>query len=149
MLVVVLWGALLVRGVVGSERRSLGSRKLVFGPPSELAEAFASVDLINQYNIQDAINPSVHLRELTRIAPDKYQDAIAEILQYFKEKRVVSVDLSHMDARQAARLIDFCSGMVAGNSGWLFRVSSLVIVLTPNDRLAMRTGMRTCGARGG
>ena len=131
MLVGVLWGMFVVRNVVGSRQRSSGLHTLAVGSQDELMTAHYDAELINGYNVQYSDNPSVHLRELVRITPTKYQEAVGEILGCFKNKRVVSVDLSRMDKRQAARLVDFCSGMLAGGSGWLFRVTPLVIVMTP------------------
>ncbi|MEV7968722.1 cell division protein SepF [Sphaerisporangium sp. NPDC088356] len=63
--------------------------------------------------------------------PTDYQVATREIAQGFREQRVISIDLGEMDRRQAVRLVDFCSGMTAVCSGWIFRLTDNVIVLAP------------------
>ena len=96
--------------------------------------ALREAELINGYNPALQVDPSVHLRPIARISPIKYQDAMHEITAYFSQGRVVSIDLTGLSDRQAARLVDFCSGYPTGASGWLFRAAEKVIVLTPTNR---------------
>jgi FtsZ-interacting cell division protein YlmF len=103
----------------------------ISGYSNELSIALESAATLNAYNVHAQNNPSVHLEAALRLTPLEYQDAAYEIMQRFREGRVVSIDLTEMDHRQAARLVDFCSGMTAVTSGWLFRVTNSVIVLTP------------------
>jgi cell division inhibitor SepF len=100
----------------------------------ELAIALKAAERINAYSIATGGNPSVHLSEIIRISPGSYQAAVREIPAYFLDGRVISVDMNSMDSHEAARLVDFCSGMVAGGSGWIFRATDRVLVLTPTTK---------------
>jgi FtsZ-interacting cell division protein YlmF len=99
-----------------------------------LSVSLKSAESINAYDVASFSDPHIHLGGIVRLAPIKYQDGAAEIPRHFKDGHVVSVDLGHMSVNQAARLVDFCSGMLAGTSGWLFRATDRVIVLTPTGR---------------
>jgi hypothetical protein len=127
----------LVAGIIGL--RLAGTRtRLAYIPsltgetgtdPLRIALDFA--EAVNGYNVNSLSDPRIHLREVVRLAPTKYQDGAVEIPRYFKEGNVVSVDLSLLSINSAARTVDFCSGMLSGASGWLFRATDRVIVLTP------------------
>lgn len=99
-----------------------------------LKVALNFAESINAYDVASFSDPHIHLGDVVRIAPIKYQDGAVEIPRHFKDGHVVSVDLGLMSVNQAARLVDFCSGMLAGTSGWLFRATDRVIVLTPTSR---------------
>jgi hypothetical protein len=97
----------------------------------ELSIALESATKLNAYNVHAASDPSVHLGSARRFTPLDFQNSVGEIMEHFREGRVVSIDLGKMDGREAARLVDFCSGMTVMDSGWIFRVTDSVIVLTP------------------
>lgn len=97
----------------------------------ELRLALDDAATLNSFNVHSSTNPSVHLEEAFRIAPSTYNQGVTRILPRFHEGRIVSVDLGDMEEHNAARLVDFCSGMTAMSSGWIFRVTDTVIVLTP------------------
>ena len=99
-----------------------------------LSSALREAELVNAYSPALQADLSVHLRPIARISPTKYRDAVSEIPMYFTEGHVVSVDLTGLSDKQAARLVDFCSGYLIGASGWLFRAAEKVIVLTPTER---------------
>lgn len=96
-----------------------------------LTAALDAAEIINRYDVASLSDPRIHLGAIIRLAPAEYQGAALEIPRYLKGSHVVSVDLSLMNVNQAARLVDFCSGLLAGTSGWLFRATDRVIVLTP------------------
>lgn len=96
-----------------------------------LRVALDSAAEINSYDVASLGDPRVHLGEIVRLAPIKYRDGAREIPQHFKQGRVVSVDLGLLSVNHAARLVDFCSGLLSGSPGWLFRATDRVIVLTP------------------
>ncbi|GLZ77749.1 hypothetical protein Afil01_25560 [Actinorhabdospora filicis] len=73
----------------------------------------------------------MRLGAVVTIAPRDHRSPIAEISHHIRNGRVVSLDLSHMDERDVIRLVDFCSGLISGVSGWIFRVSDSVLLLTP------------------
>jgi FtsZ-interacting cell division protein YlmF len=98
-----------------------------------LKVALNSAESINAYDVASLSDPHIHLGNIVRLAPIKYQDGALEIPRHFKEGHVVSVDLGLMSVKHAARLVDFCSGMLAGSSGWLFRATDRVILLTPTS----------------
>jgi FtsZ-interacting cell division protein YlmF len=106
-----------------------------FGAPAyglgELGVALEDAAELNRYSVSSMSDPGVHLASAIRFTPLKYQNSASEIMQKFRDGRVVSIDLGRMDAHEAGRLVDFCSGMAAVNSGWIFRVTDKVIVLTP------------------
>lgn len=104
------------------------------GVSAALSAALREAEMINVYSPALQEDPSVHLRPIARIAPVKYQDAMREITAHFTQGRVVSIDLAGLSDKQAARLVDFCSGYLTGASGWLFRAAEKVIVLTPTNR---------------
>lgn len=97
----------------------------------ELSVSLKSAAELNAYSVHVGNNPSVHLEQAVRFTPHDFQTSVSKIMQCFQEGRVVSIDLGQMDSHQAARLVDFCSGMTAMSSGWIFRVTDNVIVLTP------------------
>lgn len=105
-------------------------------PPSkrgseELRIALENAVSLNSYSVHSRSNPSVHLEAALRFVPRDYQGSAPEIAQCFREGRVLSIDLGSMESDQAARLVDFCSGMTSVCSGWIFQVAESVIVLTP------------------
>jgi FtsZ-interacting cell division protein YlmF len=101
---------------------------------SALADALENATDLNRYHVAGSIDPVVHLGSAVRFAPVGYQDAAGEISRFFGEGNVVSIDLGRMSSRDAARLVDFCSGMTIASSGWIFRVTDVVIVVTPGSR---------------
>jgi hypothetical protein len=102
-----------------------------------LGAALSFAESINAYDVASLSDPHIHLGDIVRLAPAKYQDGAVEIPRHFKNGDVISVDLGLMSVNQAARLVDFCSGMLAGTSGWLFRATDRVIVLTPTSPQAL------------
>jgi FtsZ-interacting cell division protein YlmF len=100
----------------------------------DLSTALREAELINGYSPAFQDDPTAHLKPIARIAPESSQEAMHEITKYFAQGRVVSIDLSGLSDRQAARIVDFCSGYLTGASGWLFRAAERVIVLTPTIR---------------
>jgi FtsZ-interacting cell division protein YlmF len=99
-----------------------------------LSAALREAELINGYSPAFRDDPTVHLKPIARIAPLDPQEAMHELTKYFTQGRVVSIDLTGLSDKQAARLVDFCSGYLTGASGWLFRAAEKVIVLTPTNR---------------
>lgn len=93
--------------------------------------ALGFAEVINAYDVSSLSDPRVHLGEIERLKPAKYQEGVLEIQRYFMQGNVVSVDLSRLSGGNAARLVDFCSGLLCGSPGWLFRATDTVIVLTP------------------
>jgi FtsZ-interacting cell division protein YlmF len=104
------------------------------GRSDELSVALESAVTLNSYDTSSPTDPSVHLGAVVRFRPKDYQGSMGEIMLRFREGRVVSVDLARMDTHQAARLVDFCSGMTAAGSGWIYQVADRVIVLTPPSK---------------
>jgi hypothetical protein len=96
-----------------------------------LRTALESAERINAYDVSLLNDPQIHLSEVVRLAPLRYQDGTIEIPRHYLSGAVVSVDLSHLTNSGAARLVDYCSGLLSGTSGWLFRATDRVIVLTP------------------
>ena len=147
MTTIAAWGptlvacAILLTGILGITYAAWAQRghNRLYSPSQDrssaaLSTALREAELINGYNPALQVDPSVHLRPIARISPVKYQDAMHEITAYFTQGRVVSIDLAGLSDRQAARLVDFCSGYLTGASGWLFRAAEKVIVLTPAHR---------------
>jgi FtsZ-interacting cell division protein YlmF len=96
--------------------------------------ALREAESVNAYRIDIPSSPDIHLKPIVRIAPANYRDGVNRIPPHFREGHVISVDLGRMNASQAARLVDFCSGYLVGVSGWLFRAADTVIMLTPTGR---------------
>jgi FtsZ-interacting cell division protein YlmF len=127
-----------ILGLTYAARIQRGRRKL-YSPNQDRASAALSAalreaELINGYSPAFRDDPTVHLKPIARIAPENSQEAMHELTKYFTQGRVVSIDMSGLSDRQAARLVDFCSGYLTGASGWLFRAAERVIVLTPTNR---------------
>lgn len=99
-----------------------------------LVEALNFAERVYAYNPALRNDPTVHLGDVIRLTPAEYQDGAIEIPKHFKSGNVVSIDLGAMTNYQAARLVDFCGGLLAGTSGWLFRATDRVIILTPSNR---------------
>lgn len=98
---------------------------------SVLLSALREAESTNAYQVASPTGPMLHLKPVVRLSPVKYQDGVIEIPRNFHAGYVVSVDLGRMSTNEAARLVDFCSGYLTGASGWLFRATNSVIVLTP------------------
>lgn len=136
----VLVVALLLAGgiglrVTGSRTRAGYSPYLASDQGTDaLRIALSFAEVINAYDVSSLGDPRVHLGEVVRLAPKQYQEAALEIPRHFREGNVVSVDLSRLSINNAARLVDYCSGLLSGTSGWLFRATDRVIVLTPARR---------------
>lgn len=103
----------------------------VFSSSEELESSLSSAEKLNSYNVLSGGDPGVRLGKALRYVPHEYNSAVAEISTRFREGRVVSIDLNNMNMRQAARLVDFCSGMAAVSHGWIYRITDRVIVITP------------------
>jgi FtsZ-interacting cell division protein YlmF len=86
---------------------------------------------LNSYEVGRKELRGVRLQESQRCAPLDYEPAVREISRWHREGRVVSVDLGKVEIRCAIRIVEFCSGLSAAKSGWIFRLSDDVIVLTP------------------
>jgi len=136
----VLLGAVLAFALMvqktGRERPTEGRTNAVIysvppEPSLELDLALDHATALNAFNLRAQNDPAVRLQSALRFAPTDYQVATREIVQGFRERRVISIDLGQMDRRQAVRLVDFCSGMTAMCSGWIFRLTDNVIVLAP------------------
>ncbi|WP_285582160.1 cell division protein SepF [Actinoallomurus iriomotensis] len=100
---------------------------------SELTIALEDASALNAYDAHTRRDPDVRLASLVRFEPSEYQAAAYEVARHFREGNVISIDLGAMDNHQAARLVDFCSGITVMSSGWIFRVTDKVIVLNPPD----------------
>lgn len=118
-------------GLMGRWPRQATATTLSSRNTEELSIALKSATELNAYNVHARSNPSVHLGQAVRFTPLEFRTCVSEIMQRFQEGMVVSIDLGQMDNHQAARLVNFCSGMTAITSGWIFRVTDNVIVLTP------------------
>lgn len=119
------------RSVPRKASRRVNYAVLSPGDSDELNIALKSAAALNSYSVHAQNNPSVHLGAAVRFTPLDYQSSVYEVMQSFREGHVVSIDLGRMDNHQAARLVDFCSGLTAVDSGWIFQVTDSVIVLTP------------------
>jgi hypothetical protein len=132
ILLAVLLAGLTSLRIIGAASRQTRYPFLTGEPGTNaLAIALNSAEYINAYVVASLSDPRIHLGDVVRLTPIRYQDGAIEIPRHFKDGHVVSVDLGLMNGSQAARLVDFCSGMTAGTSGWLFRATDRVIVLTP------------------
>ena len=97
----------------------------------ELVPALEDADNLNSFDAHAKKDPGVHLGALVRFEPSEYRTAAYELARCYRQGKVISIDLGNLDSHQAARLVDFCSGMAAVSSGWIFRVTNHVIVLNP------------------
>lgn len=134
-------GVILLAGILGLSyvARTHRARNRIYTlgqdrAPAALSAALREAEIINAYSPALEADPGVHLKPIARIAPVRYQEAVHEIAAHFTQGHVVSIDLAGLSDRQAARLVDFCSGYLAGASGWVFRAAERVIVLTPTNR---------------
>ncbi|MFF0379832.1 cell division protein SepF [Actinoplanes missouriensis] len=87
--------------------------------------------MLNSYEVGRGAPDGIRLTDNFRCLPHDYEDAVRRIAQNYCAAHVVSVDLSKVDHQSAIRIVEFCSGLCTARSGWMFRVSEFVIVLTP------------------
>lgn len=106
----------------------------VFDSPEGLEASLRSAEKMNAYSAVLGQEPDVRLGKVMRYSPREYQAAVNEISTQFRGGKVISIDLGNMSPRQAARLVDFCSGMAVVSRGWIYRVTDQVIMLTPPDQ---------------
>lgn len=136
LLMAVLLASLLIRktGIFRAAGFSAGAGgRTVIGGSTRSRELDAALDeavAFNSFDVRSRVDPGVRLRAVVRFAPTDYGSVAREIAQHFRERAVISIDLAGMEQGQAVRLVDFCSGMVLMCSGWIFRVTDRVIVLT-------------------
>lgn len=147
MFVVLVTAASYLAAIVIIALRSSGSQDLalrraradrrasrsVFQSPSLLDVALESAAEANPYRPGGSDISASLLEGGLRISPPSYEAAIREISQAYRAGRVISLDLQGMSDNAASRLIDFSSGMMSVDFGWLFHISSLVIVVTPGS----------------
>ncbi|WP_161952543.1 cell division protein SepF [Actinoplanes sp. TFC3] len=98
---------------------------------SELDQALDAAVALNPYNVGRKALQAIHLANAVRYSPNDYSTAAREVADSYRQNRIVSLDLSNMNSQSAVRLVDFCSGLLAAKSGWIFRPSDFVIILTP------------------
>lgn len=75
--------------------------------------------------------PGVRLQDVIRLRPTDLNQAFGELGSVYRDGNVISIDLIDLPAPHATRLVDFCSGMATMSSGWIYRVTESVIVLSP------------------
>ena len=78
-------------------------------------------------------HPKVDLASAVRMSPRTYMEA-RPLGEAFRSGKTVILDLQSLSDRDAARLVDFCSGYLVGVPGWMFRAADRVIVITPIER---------------
>lgn len=105
----------------------------VHRPHFSLREALDGIEKSSPYRMAEHSGPSVRLGEVSKFTPSDYENSAMIIARRFREGRVVSIDLSYLDEGQAVRLVDFCHGMLAFSSGWVFRVTQRVLMLVPGS----------------
>lgn len=98
---------------------------------SILATALETAEAINAYDSNSLSDPHVHQGPIVRLRPENYRAGALDISSCFTSGSIVSIDLAMLETREAARLVDFCSGLLSGSQGWLFRATDSVIILTP------------------
>ncbi|WP_304454342.1 cell division protein SepF [Nocardiopsis sp. YSL2] len=117
-----------------SSNKSSEVLQTVFDSPGELEDSLKSAEIMNAYSAVLGQEPDVRLGKVMRHSPREYQAAVNEISMQFRGGKVISIDLGKMSPRQAARLVDFCSGMAVVSRGWIYRVTDQVIMLAPPDQ---------------
>jgi FtsZ-interacting cell division protein YlmF len=141
--VLVLIFVLALSGAVALRITGTGllARKRTIAPNSSprdiqaLRTALYSAEVINAFDVSSLSNPRIHVGDIVRLTPIKYREGVVEIQRHFVEGNVVSVDLGRLDGASAARVVDFCSGLLCGSPGWILRVTDSVIILTPVTHL--------------
>lgn len=108
--------------------------RAVFDSPGELEGSLDSAERMNAYSAVLGQEPDVRLGRVVRYSPREYQSAVNEISTQFRGGKVISIDLGNMSFRQAARLVDFCSGMAVASRGWIYRVTDQVVMLAPPNQ---------------
>jgi hypothetical protein len=101
------------------------------GVSDDLEMALDNAVALNSFNVHTGSDPSVRLQAVIRFAPSDFRSVVGEVARHFRTGRVISIDVANMEAKQAVRLVDFCSGMATMCNGWIFRVTDRVIVVTP------------------
>ncbi|MGW3468760.1 cell division protein SepF [Saccharopolyspora sp. NPDC000995] len=90
----------------------------IVGASHDLGVALDEAVALNSFNGDSHDDPAVRLQQVVRFKPSEYQAATREVLNQFRNDRVVSIDLRSMNPRSAARLVDFSSG-IDSRSFWL------------------------------
>ena len=126
-----LFGVMILRV---ASTKAVAGRQHPTSTPRDTAALRTALDfseVINAYEVSSLSDPRVHRGKIVRLAPEQYQEGATEIPLHFLGGSVVSVDLSHLNGNNAARLVDFCSGLLCGCPGWIFRATDTVVILTP------------------
>ncbi|MEW2430287.1 cell division protein SepF [Micromonospora sp. NPDC047644] len=100
---------------------------------SELERSLESAVRANSYRLDRDAAPGVRLEAALRVTPRDFGVGAAEIAEILQAGRVASIDLSHMEPYEAARLLNYCHGLTVMANGWIFRLAQSVIVITPGS----------------
>lgn len=128
-----IWLVLGARQLVQQDRRPRvdGNVSRGIGDFDDLDIALDSAMAVNAFSRETRSDPLVRLQDAVRLAPHDYRSTVSTLSNHIRSGRVVSLDLSGLEQRDAARLEDFSSGLMSASSGWIFRVSGAVLILTP------------------
>lgn len=100
----------------------------------ELDIAIGGATEFNSFHPDGDSGNGVAFSAMVRLAPTKFETSIAEVTQHIHEGRIISLDLRKMERLQAARLVDFCNGIIAATSGWILQIADRVIVIIPHEK---------------
>ncbi|WP_285549416.1 cell division protein SepF [Actinoplanes regularis] len=98
-----------------------------------MANAIADALKLSEYRAGRGVGPAVKMGSLKRFSPASFHNASMEITQRLRSGQPISLDLHSMNDTEGRRLVDFCSGQIAGTSGWIIQLSDEVLVLVPGN----------------
>lgn len=87
---------------------------------------------MNRYNVHARSDPRIRLQATHEVTSKDFESAAREASDALRAGTVVSVDLRTLPHSDAVHLVDFCNGMASASSGWIFRVTNDVIIITPH-----------------
>ncbi|WP_433289067.1 cell division protein SepF [Micromonospora sp. CA-244673] len=88
---------------------------------------------MNSYSVHARNDPRIRLQAPHEVTCKDFESAAREASDALRSGNVVSVDIRSLPQADAIHLVNFCNGMASVSSGWIFRVTSDVIVITPRS----------------
>ncbi|WP_406109160.1 cell division protein SepF [Micromonospora globbae] len=99
----------------------------------DLERSLEAAVSVNRFHPGQNRLPGVRLDAAIRTTPGEFRAAAAEIAEILGSGHVLSIDLSQMNEHDAARLVDYCHGLAVMTKGWIFRLATRVIVISPGS----------------
>lgn len=111
----------------------VSSAPIIASPPRDNFLEKSIQDLLQMNPFQTKVNYELRqqFQQVRKIRPPDFNRAVRDIVELTRTNRATSIDISAMDNRDAARVMDFANGLTIHSAGWAIQVAKQVIILIP------------------